>query len=227
MVFRVHRTFILTALLLCLFGCGRIKRSLYAPDDRDQFVREACGDDATLRDEIFSLLKAFGTGRYTLEQLADFEDAVTRSEKFTSPSPEIPERIGPYKILETLGEGGMGIVFVAEQTEPVRRKVALKVIKLGMDTKEVVARFEAERQALAMMSHAGVARVHDAGITDDGRPYFVMEHVPGVPVTDYCDRECLGTSERLELFIKVCEAVQHAHQNGIIHRDLKPPNVLV
>src|SRR4051812_32926355 len=138
-----------------------------------------------------------------------------------------PESIGPYRILEKIGEGGMGVVYRAEQREPVRRIVALKVIKLGMDTKEVVARFEAERQALALMSHPNVARVLDAGMTDNGRPYFAMEHVPGVPLTQYCDETCHSTRQRLELFIPICHAVQHAHQKGIIHRDLKPTNILV
>jgi WD40 repeat protein/serine/threonine protein kinase len=138
-----------------------------------------------------------------------------------------PEFIGHYRILERLGEGGMGQVYKAEQREPVRRIVALKVIKLGMDTKEVVARFDAERQALALMNHPNVARVFDAGMTETGRPYFAMEHVPGVPLTDYCDTAKLTTRQRLELFIPVCHAVQHAHQKGIIHRDLKPSNILI
>ena len=136
-------------------------------------------------------------------------------------------RIGPYRLLEVLGEGGFGVVHLAEQTEPIRRRVALKIIKPGMDTRQVVSRFEAERQALAMMDHPNVARVLDAGTTQQGRPYFVMEHVPGLPITDYCDRHTLGTQERLELILPVCEAVQHAHQKGIIHRDIKPSNVLV
>ena len=130
-----------------------------------------------------------------------------------------PQRIGPYQILEVLGEGGMGVVYLAEQKEPVRRRVALKLIKLGMDTKDVIARFESERQALALMSHPNVASVLDAGATEQGRPYFVMEYVPGIPITDYCDKHRLGVRERLELFTHVCEAVQHAHQKGIIHRD--------
>jgi eukaryotic-like serine/threonine-protein kinase len=138
-----------------------------------------------------------------------------------------PERIGPYRLLDVLGEGGMGIVYHAEQTEPVSRRVALKIVKLGMDTKEVVARFDAERQALALMDHPAIARVYDAGVTEAGRPYFVMELVPGVPITDYCDRERLSTRERIELFIQVCQAVQHAHQKSVIHRDLKPSNILV
>ena len=142
-------------------------------------------------------------------------------------SPDLPERVGPYRILERLGEGGMGVVYLAEQTRPVRRKVALKVIKQGMDTKQVVARFEAERQALAMMDHASVAKVFDAGTTPHGRPYFVMEYVKGVPITEHCDRHRLSNRERLDLFMQVCEGVQHAHQKAIIHRDLKPSNVLV
>ena len=136
-------------------------------------------------------------------------------------------RIGPYKILSVLGEGGFGVVYLAEQTTPVRRRVALKVIKPGMDSRAVIARFEAERQALAMMDHPNVAKVFDAGTTEQGRPYFVMEHVPGVPVTEHCDRHRLSIDERLELFMQICEAVQHAHQKGIIHRDIKPKNILV
>jgi len=137
------------------------------------------------------------------------------------------ERIGPYRLLEVLGEGGMGIVYLAQQEQPIRRRVALKLIKLGMDTKEVIARFETERQALAMMNHPNIASVLDAGATERGMPYFVMEHVAGIPIDDYCDRYRLSILERLELMVKVCEAVQHAHQKGIIHRDLKPSNVLV
>jgi len=138
-----------------------------------------------------------------------------------------PERIGHYRILDELGEGGMGVVYLAEQERPLHRRVALKVIKLGMDTKHIIARFETEREALALMSHPNVARVFDAGTTDDGRPYFAMEHVPGVRITEYCDLHCLSTDERLHLFFDVCNAIQHAHQKGIIHRDLKSGNVLV
>ncbi len=138
-----------------------------------------------------------------------------------------PEQIGQYRILGKIGEGGMGVVYRAEQREPIRRVVALKVIKLGMDTREVVARFEAERQALALMNHPNVAKVLEAGITETGRPYFAMELVPGIDFTRYCEDEKLSVRQRLELFIPVCQAVQHAHQKGIIHRDLKPSNVLV
>jgi serine/threonine protein kinase/formylglycine-generating enzyme required for sulfatase activity len=141
--------------------------------------------------------------------------------------PRRPDHIGPYKILEQIGEGGMGTVYLAEQTEPIRRRVALKIIKLGMDTKSVIARFELERQALAMMDHPNVAKVLDAGATPEGRPYFVMEHVQGERITDYCDRHRLTTKERLLLFMDVCHAVQHAHQKAIIHRDIKPSNIMV
>ena len=135
--------------------------------------------------------------------------------------------IGPYKLKEQIGEGGFGLVFVAEQQEPVKRKVALKVIKPGMDTREVLARFAAERQALALMDHPNIARVLDAGSTETGRPYFVMELVRGIPITEYCDQNQLSPRDRLDVFITVCQAVQHAHQKGIIHRDIKPTNVLV
>ena len=135
--------------------------------------------------------------------------------------------IGPYKLRELLGEGGMGVVYVAEQERPVRRKVAIKVIKPGMDSREVIARFEAERQALALMDHPNIAKVLDAGTSGTGHPYFVMELVRGLPITGYCDKCRLPPRERLKLFIHVCQAVQHAHQKGIIHRDLKPGNVLV
>jgi len=139
----------------------------------------------------------------------------------------IGQQIDRYKLLEQIGEGGFGTVWAAEQKVPVKRRVALKIIKLGMDTKQVIARFEAERQALAMMGHPNIAKVLDAGATDNGRPYFVMELVRGVPIVEYCDREKLDTRARLELFATTCNAIQHAHQKGIIHRDIKPSNVLV
>ncbi|MGI9628097.1 MAG: tetratricopeptide repeat protein [Longimicrobiales bacterium] len=138
-----------------------------------------------------------------------------------------PERIGPYRLLEVLGEGGMGVVWLADQSEPVKRRVALKIIKLGMDTKEVVARFESERQALAVMDHPNIAKVFDAGATDMGRPYFVMERVQGIAIDEYCDHNKLNTEARIRLFLDVCNAVQHAHQKGVVHRDLKPSNILV
>src|SRR5947207_23824 len=146
----------------------------------------------------------------------------------TAPMTEKPgDRIGRYRLIEEIGHGGCGVVYMAEQEEPVRRRVALKVIKLGMDTKQVVARFEAERQALALMDHPNIARVLDAGATVTGRPYFVMELVGGIKITDYCEQNHLATSQRLDLFIQVCRAIQHAHQKGVIHRDIKPSNVLV
>jgi serine/threonine protein kinase len=136
-------------------------------------------------------------------------------------------KIGPYKLLRILGEGGYGIVYLAEQQRPVKRRVALKVIKPGMDTKQVIARFEVERQALALLDHPNIAHVFNAGSTDAGRPYFAMEYVKGVPITEHCDRYKLTIEERLKLFMTVCEAVQHAHQKAIIHRDIKPSNILI
>src|SRR5262245_9916404 len=141
--------------------------------------------------------------------------------------PEHPKAIGPYEVIEVLGEGGVGSVYLVQQREPFRRKLALKLLKLGMDTREVLLRFAQERQLLASMNHANIARVFDAGQTETGRPYFVMEYVAGEPITDYCDRQRLGLVERLELFVTVCRAIQHAHQRGILHRDVKPSNVLV
>ena len=164
----------------------------------------------------------------TIDPPGGFEDPSTGSSAFED-LVEIPigESIGPFKLLDKLGEGGFGVVYLAEQSSPVKRRVALKLIKAGMDTKAVIARFEAERQALAIMDHPGIARVYEAGVTEAGRPYFVMEHVQGEPISTYCDRHRLTTEERLELFKKVCDAVQHAHTKGIIHRDLKPSNILV
>ncbi|MCH8119783.1 MAG: serine/threonine protein kinase, partial [Planctomycetes bacterium] len=136
-------------------------------------------------------------------------------------------KIGPYKLLSILGEGGYGIVYLAEQQKPIRRQVALKIIKPGMDTKQVIARFEAERQALALLNHPNIASVHDAGTTKSGLPYFVMEFVKGVPITEHCDRQKSSIEERLRLFSDICDAIQYAHQKGIIHRDIKPSNILV
>jgi WD40 repeat protein/serine/threonine protein kinase len=189
--------------------------------ERFAFLRGACGEDAALLARVQALLQAHEAAEGFLPgQPAGPASFVPVSEK---PG----DRIGRYKLRERIGEGGCGVVYVAEQEEPVHRKVALKVIKLGMDTRNVVARFQAERQALALMDHPNIAQVHDAGATETGRPYFVMELVRGVKITDYCDQHRLSTRERLELFIKVCQAVQHAHQKGVIHRDLKPSNILV
>jgi serine/threonine protein kinase len=192
--------------------------------DRSAYLNQACGEDAVLRSRVEALLKAYGESSSFLEAPVGIPTVTVDP----SPLTESPGTvIGPYKLLESIGEGGMGLVYMAEQQRPVRRKVALKIIKPGMDTRQVIARFEAERQTLALMDHPNIARVFDAGATESGRPYFVMELVRGIPITDYCDRDRLAIEDRLELFIRVCQAVQHAHQKGIIHRDLKPTNVLV
>jgi serine/threonine protein kinase/tetratricopeptide (TPR) repeat protein len=194
--------------------------------ERAGFIAKACADNADLCAEV---------GRYLLqyEKAGDFlkEDQLIssqfQSEFALLKREEAGDCIGPYKLLQQIGEGGFGIVWMAEQERPIRRRVALKIIKLGMDTKEVIARFEQERQALAMMDHPNIAKVLDAGATPTGRPFFVMELVRGIKITEYCDQEKLPTAERLQLFIAVCNAIQHAHQKGIIHRDLKPSNILV
>jgi tetratricopeptide (TPR) repeat protein/WD40 repeat protein/serine/threonine protein kinase len=191
---------------------------------RAAYLRRACGHDDALREQIEGLLRAERQlGSFLAAPLPAFAPTLTEPTLLEKPGTQI----GPYKLLEQIGEGGFGIVFMAEQQHPVRRKVALKVLKPGMDTRQVIARFEAERQALALMDHPYIAKVLDAGATDTGRPYFVMELVKGVPVTEYCDAHQLTPRERLELFVAVCQAVQHAHQKGIIHRDIKPSNVLV
>jgi serine/threonine protein kinase/Tol biopolymer transport system component len=193
-------------------------------EQRASYIDEICKNDPRLRGELESLLKAHDKAGNFLDSPI-FEPDITVDE---SPLSEGPGTIiGRYKLLEKIGEGGMAVVYMAEQTEPIRRKVALKIIKLGMDTKSVIARFEAERQALAIMDHPNIAKVLDAGATETGRPYFVMELVIGVYITEYCDKNNLNTKERLALFIQVCNAVQHAHQKGIIHRDIKPTNVMV
>ncbi len=195
--------------------------------ERMEHVREACGQDTSLQQEVLSLLEHDNEVGGTADALSPLTGLPTIPGDLLSPELETPGQIGPYKILQLLGEGGMGVVYLAEQSEPVRRRVALKVIKLGMDTKQVIARFEAERQALALMNHPNIAGVLDAGATEQGRPYFAMEYVNGIPLTEYCDKRRVRMPERLTLFIRVCDAIQHAHQKGIIHRDLKPTNVLV
>jgi len=195
-------------------------------EQRAPYVQLACGDDAQLRQRVEGLLRAHEAAGGFLEPpvAPSPKQTVVVSIPITEKS---GDTIGRYKLLQQIGEGGCGVVYMAEQEEPVHRRVALKVIKLGMDTKSVIARFEAERQALALMDHPNIAKVLDAGATEKGRPYFVMELVRGIRITDYCDQNKLSTAERLKLFIQVCHAIQHAHQKGIIHRDVKPSNILV
>jgi WD40 repeat protein/serine/threonine protein kinase len=191
--------------------------------DRSGFLHQACGSNVVLRQQVEVLL-------HEHDDLGSFMESPAGASGGTinHPFSECPSTmIGPYKLLQQIGEGGMGVVYMAEQEQPVRRKVALKIVKSGLDTAQVIARFEAERQALALMDHPNIAKVLDAGTTESGRPYFVMELIKGVPITRFCDEHQLTPRQRLELFIPVCQAVQHAHQKGIIHRDLKPSNVLV
>ncbi len=206
---------------------------LATAEERQQFLRQACGDDSALLARVQGLLSA-------LDQAGDFLAGPPNPQAANLPPPEqnaagpatvleekVGERLGRYQLLEKIGEGGCGMVYMAEQVEPVRRRVALKVVKLGMDTRQVIARFEAERQALAVMDHPHIAKVFDAGATATGRPYFVMELVHGVRITRFCDERQLPLRARLELLVQVCGAIQHAHQKGLIHRDLKPSNILV
>src|SRR5262245_9790813 len=194
-----------------------------ASAERAAYLDHACRNDTQLRAEVEALLRAHGEP----QRLLDAPEAVVPTVDEASHRERPGTVIGPYRLLEQIGEGGFGLVFAAEQTQPVRRKVALKVIKPGMDSRQVLARFEAERQALALMDHPHIAKVHDGGTTESGRPYFVMELVKGVAITQFCDDHRLTTRERLGLFVSVCQAVQHAHQKGVIHRDLKPSNILV
>ena len=185
--------------------------------DRSDYLDEACGGNEALRIEVESLLEHY------IEEATQFEQKIVQPTLTQAQG----DFIGPFKILSTLGEGGMGVVYLAEQRKPVRRRVAIKVIKAGMDTRQVIARFEAERQALAIMNHPGIAQVYETGVTDQGRPYFVMEFVKGTSITKACDEHLLDTKQRLALLASVCDAVQHAHTKGVIHRDLKPGNILV
>src|SRR6266516_2405258 len=224
---------------------GSVERQLFfralekpAGEARAAFLDGACGENPELRRRLDALVQKFETlGTFLEEPAVSAPDSLHRLiAGGGSPTQTIPantftekagDRIDHYKLLQQIGEGGCGVVYMAEQEEPVRRRVALKVIKLGMDTKNVIARFEAERQALALMDHPNIAKVLDAGATATGRPYFVMELVRGIKITDYCNQNNLPTRERLDLFIQTCRAIQHAHQKGIIHRDIKPSNILV
>lgn len=191
---------------------------------RSEFLELACGQNTELKNRLVDMLAAYTAEPDFLEP--DSID-ISATEYFEPEPSRIGEQIGPYKLLQQIGEGGFGTVYMAEQSRPVRRKVALKVIKAGMDSKEIVARFESERQALALMDHPNIAKVLDAGSTKSGRPFFVMELVKGIPLTNFCDENCLSLPERLKLFVMICRAVQHAHHKGVVHRDLKPSNVLV
>ena len=191
-----------------------------AGNERDRFLAEACQGEPALEAQVLSLLQAD-------ESAGDFLEQAQPTSADSRLTEKRGDKIGHYKLLQQIGEGGCGVVYIAEQEEPVRRRVALKVIKLGMDTKQVIARFEAERQALALMDHPNIAKVFEAGATDTGRPYFVMELVRGIKITDFCDEHKVSTEDRLRLFIQICRAIQHAHQKGIIHRDIKPSNILV
>ena len=200
------------------------------PAERSALLDRECSGDAPLRTRVERLLSAHEQSEVFFKDCQpELTLAWLESSQGPPPEPEseIGRRIGPYTLLQKIGEGGCGAVYLAEQDQPVRRRLALKIIKLGMDTKNVIARFEAERQALALMDHPNIARVFDAGATETGRPYFVMELVPGIRITEYCDQKQFDTRQRLELFIQVCHAIQHAHQKGIIHRDIKPSNILV
>lgn len=191
------------------------KASRLPTDERLPFVEKVCGDDPPLADEVMQMIQS----------AQDAKTSQVREQ--ASPQDEEPKQIGLYKILDTLGEGGMGTVYLVEQREPVRRRLALKVMKRGLDSKIFLARFAAERQAMAMMEHTCIAKVFDAGLTETGQPFLVMEHVKGVPITDYCDDNKLSIAQRVELFMMVCSAIQHAHNKGVMHRDLKPSNILV
>jgi len=200
-----------------------LAREIPKPAAREEYLDQICAGDQPLRERVEALLEVHEQEREFLKSQPEPE--LTEEQ---APIQERPgQQIGRYKLLQKIGEGGFGVVYMAEQQRPVHRKVALKIIKPGMDTHVVVARFEAERQALALMDHPNISRVLDGGATESGRPYFVMELVRGVPITEYCDANNLATQERLQLFVNVCQAVQHAHQKGIIHRDLKPSNILV
>jgi len=195
--------------------------------ERSVFLDGACAENLTLRQRIEAQLAALPQGDTATVTASEGDRPPIKVSLVDAPDEAVGQILGRYKVLQKIGEGGCGAVYMAEQEQPVRRRVALKVIKLGMDTKAVIARFEAERQALALMDHPNIAKVLDAGATEAGRPYFVMELVRGIRFTDYCDQNHLGVRQRLGLFTQICQAIQHAHQKGIIHRAIKPSNILV
>jgi|SRR5262245_8284610 len=199
----------------------------HPPSDWPAFLDQACAEDPDLRTRVDQLLDAHRAIGSVHGVGADTPTATAEGTADGPVSDGAGTAIGPYHLVEVIGEGAFGVVYLAEQQRPVRRQVALKVLKPGMDTRQVVARFEAERQALALMDHPNIAKALDGGVTAEGRPFFVMELVKGVPITQYCDNQRLTLTERLRLFVPVCQAIQHAHQKGVIHRDLKPSNVLV
>src|SRR5271155_1747648 len=217
------------------YSWERVKELLHqamqlAPEQRAAFLDEACASDAALRAEVESLLVAGEDIRSGfLQSPLPAEAAASDADGFGAVGALEAGQVFAqrFQLVRKLGEGGMGQVWLAEQTSPVRRHVALKLIKAGMYDESVVQRFQAERQSLAIMDHPAIAKVFDAGATPQGQPYFVMEYVPGLPITEYCDRKKLKIGDRLELFIQACEGVQHAHQKAIVHRDLKPANILV
>ena len=194
-------------------------------EERSRFLDRECGQNAELRAQVERLISA-GEGLAEAERTHLAARAIKNAADNLFDE-QMPEKVGPFDIIEEIGEGGMSVVYAAQQHEPVHRKVALKVIRPGMDTRDVINRFESERQALAVMDHVNIAKIFDGGTTDQGRPYFVMELVSGEPLTTYCDQHALSITQRLELFCDVCSAVQHAHQKGVVHRDLKPSNILV
>ncbi len=207
-------------------------RNLQDPAARHAFLDQACASSPQLRARLEKMLAAESAADDFFKEVARSSAALATDKIDDGGNPELltegtGTHIGYYKLLQKIGEGGCGVVYMADQEEPVRRRVALKIIKLGMDTKSVIARFEAERQVLALLDHPNIARVLDAGATETGRPYFVMELVRGIKITEYCDQNQLDTRKRLDLFIQICQAIQHAHQKGIIHRDIKPSNIMV
>ena len=198
-----------------------------APEERSVYLSRECGDSDVAQEVLALIEEHEGAPDTAAVEAVAAQAFVTSTASHVESEDSLPRQIGGFRVVEKIGEGGMGVIYLAEQEEPIRRRVALKVVRSDLSAKEVLSRFEAERQALAVMNHSGIARIYDAATTEDGRPYFVMEHVAGEPLNRFCDREQLTIRQRLEIFVQVCDAVQHAHQKGVIHRDLKPSNLLV